>query len=93
VLIINTLPIKPIITALSPMKRPPRINPIAAMVQPLQGQRLDPNWQQNLQTGGTFDRRKLEDMWKTPNWSSKINSENVTQSARLSIYGKPKEDE
>ena len=62
-------------------------NPIAARIEALPGRRLDEGWQQNLQnTGGTYDRRKLEDMWKTPNWSSKINSENVIRDARLSTW-------
>jgi len=63
-------------------------NPIAAMVQPLAGRKLQPDWQQNLEnTGGTYDRRLLEDMWRQPNWSAKTNAattENIIQAARLS---------
>ena len=61
-------------------------NPIAITPQALAGRRLEAGWQQNLETGGTFDRRKLEDMWKNPQWSSKINSENVIRDARLSTW-------
>jgi hypothetical protein len=61
-------------------------NPIAITPQALAGRRLEANWQQNLETGGTFDRRKLEDMWKTPQWSSKTNPENVIRDARLSTW-------
>jgi hypothetical protein len=62
-------------------------NPIAARVEALAGRKLQPDWQKNLETtGGTFDRRKLEDMWKNPQWSSKINSENVIRDARLSTW-------
>jgi hypothetical protein len=67
------------------MKKP--VNPIAARVEAMAGRKLQPDWQQNLETtGGTFDRRKLEDMWKNPQWSSKINSENVIRDARLSTW-------
>ena len=67
------------------MKKP--VNPIAARVEAMAGRKLQPDWQQNLETtGGTFDRRKLEDMWKTPNWSAKLNCENVIRDARLSTW-------
>jgi len=62
-------------------------NPIAAMVQPLAGRKLQPEWQQNVEkVGGTYDRRDLENMWRTPQWSSKINAENVIRDARLSTW-------
>lgn len=74
------------------MKRP--INPIAARVEALPGRRLESKWQQNLENvGGAYDRRELENMWRTPNWASKITAENVIQNARLGVYGKPKENE
>ena len=67
------------------MKKP--VNPIAIRVEALPGRRLEANWQQSLEkTGGTYDRRDLENMWKTPNWSSKINSDNVIRDARLSTW-------
>jgi hypothetical protein len=70
------------------------INPIAARVEALPGRRLEAKWQQNLENvGGTFDRRDLENMWRNPDWSSKLTAENVIQSARLGVYGKPKENE
>jgi len=63
-------------------------NPIAARVEALAGRRLEAGWQQNLgNTGGTYDRRRLEDLWKAPQWSSKLGqstSENLIQNARLS---------
>ena len=62
-------------------------NPIAITPQALAGRRLEAGWQQSLgNTGGTFDRRKLEDMWKNPQWSSKANSENAIRDARLSTW-------
>jgi hypothetical protein len=74
------------------MKKP--VNPIAARVEALPGRRLEAKWQQNLETvGGTFDRRDLENMWRNPEWSSKINSENVVRGARLGVYGKANDDE
>jgi hypothetical protein len=70
------------------------INPIAARVEALPGRRLEAKWQQNLENvGGAYDRRDLENMWRTPNWSSKLTAENVIQNARLGVYGKPKENE
>lgn len=64
------------------------VNPIAARVEALPGRRLETGWQQNLETvGGTFDRRDIENMWRTPNWSSKASvaaGENFIQNARLS---------
>jgi hypothetical protein len=63
-------------------------NPIAITPQALAGRRLEAGWQQNLKTvGGDYDRRDIENMWRTPNWSSKASvaaGENLTQNARLS---------
>lgn len=68
----------------------PKKNPIAISVQPIAGRQMDPNWQKQTQDyGGNFDRRDLENMWKTPNWNSKLNSDNVdnlTRNSRLSSY-------
>ena len=67
------------------MKKP--TNPIAARVEALAGRKLQPDWQQNLENvGGTYDRWDLEIMWRTPQWSSKINAENVIRDARLSTW-------
>lgn len=61
---------------------------IAALVQPLAGQQLPADWQRTAtKTGGTFDRRDLSQLWKTPQWSSKLNGDNidnVMRNARLS---------
>jgi hypothetical protein len=71
-----------------------KTNPIACRVQALPGRSLEAKWQQNLETvGGTFDRRDLENMWRSPQWASKLAAENVAQNARLGVYGKPKENE
>jgi hypothetical protein len=63
-------------------------NPIAITPQAVAGRRLEAGWQQSLgSTGGTYDRRRLEDLWKDPQWSSKASqstSENLAQNARLS---------
>jgi hypothetical protein len=69
----------------------PRKNPINAVVQPLPGRQLPSDWK--LQTndfGGNFDRRDLENMWRTPNWNSKLsadNVDNIIRASRLSSYG------
>jgi hypothetical protein len=61
---------------------------IAALVQPLAGQQLPADWQRTAtETGGTFDRRDLSQLWKTPQWSSKLNGDNIDnlmRNARLS---------
>ena len=68
-----------------------RKNPIAAVVLPLQGRQMPSDWK--LQTndfGGNFDRRDLENMWRTPNWNSKPsadNVDNIIRASRLSSYG------
>jgi len=67
------------------------INSIAAMVQPIAGRHLEPDWQRNLAVGGTYDKRDLENLWKMPNWSAKIsadNVDNVMRAARLGVYEK-----
>lgn len=72
------------------MKRP---NPIAAQVQPLAGQPLPADWRQKTaNAGGNYDQRRLEDMWKSPNWVGKT-YENIVQNARLSGGSKPQNDE
>ena len=68
----------------------PKKNPIAATVQPLQGKQMEQNWQKQAQDfGGNFDRRDLENMWRNPQWSSKLSSDNVDnviRNSRLSSY-------
>ena len=68
------------------MKR--KSNPVAAMVQPLQGQALPSDWnKQAVDAGGTFDRRDWAEVFNSPQWTAKTNSataENVIQGARLS---------
>ena len=57
----------------------------------LAGRRLKNGWDHNLgQLSGTFDKRKLEDLWLAPQWSAKVNSDNIVQSARLGIFGQEK---
>lgn len=69
---------------MTPLKK----NPIAAQVQPLAGRQLQANWQSETNDfGGNFDRRNLSEMWKSPRWSSKIDSttvQNIVGGARLS---------
>ncbi|MCP9795939.1 hypothetical protein [Synechococcus lacustris] len=56
----------------------PKKNPIAAVVLPLQGRQMEPDWQQKTKDfGGNFDRRDLENMWRNPQWSSKLSADNV----------------
>jgi hypothetical protein len=63
-------------------------NPIAITPLPLAGRQLDPNWKKSTNDfGGNFDRRDLENMWLTPNWSAKLSADNVQsviRGARLS---------
>jgi len=65
----------------------PQKNPLIS-VQPLSGPLLPLAWQKAAtEIGGTFDRRDLSQLWKSPIWSSKLNSDNVDnvmRSARLS---------
>jgi hypothetical protein len=66
----------------------PKKNPIAAVVQPLQGKQMPADWKiETNDFGGTFDRRDLENMWRNPQWNSKFSAENVgnvVRGARLS---------
>lgn len=68
------------------MKKP--TNPIAITTQPLAGKQLPKDWQRQAQATNTaYDQRRLEDLWKTPQWSSKLNGdnvENIMRSSRLS---------
>jgi hypothetical protein len=63
-------------------------NPIAITPLPIAGRQLDPNWKASTDDhGGTFDRRPLSEMWKNPQWASKLNADNVQnviRGARLS---------
>ena len=65
----------------------PQKNPLIS-VQPLSGPLLPLAWQKTAtEIGGTFDRRDLSQLWKSPIWSSKLNSDNVDnlmRNARLS---------
>lgn len=65
----------------------PQKNPLIS-VQPLPGQQLPAGWQKAAtEAGGTFDRRDLSQLWRTPQWSSKLNGDNVDnlmRNARLS---------
>jgi hypothetical protein len=65
-------------------------NPIAIQVQPMAGRQMAPDWKQKTSDfGGNFDRRDLENMWRTPNWSSKLNSDNVENLIRSSRLSSP----
>lgn len=70
-------------------------NPIAITPQLPGGRKLPDNFmQQTANHGGLYDRRDLSQLWKDPQWSSKLTADNInlTQNARLGVYGKPKED-
>ena len=69
--------------------KPPKKNPIAAVVQPLPGRQMPKNWEQQTNDyGGNFDRRNLSEMWRSPEWSSKFNNdvESLTKDARLKPF-------
>lgn len=61
-------------------------NPIAARVMPHQGRTLPVDFNEKSQNhGGNYDRRDLENMWRTPNWSAKPSTDpNIIRDARLS---------
>lgn len=62
-------------------------NPIATRVLPLAARQLPADWQNKAASaGGTFDRRDLENLWRTPQWSAKINAENVQRESRLARH-------
>lgn len=67
------------------MNRTTPTNPIAGRVLPMAGRQLPANWQQTAQNpGGSFDRRDLENLWRTPQWAAKQHEdENIGQAARL----------
>ena len=74
---------------LTKQMKTPRKNPIAAVIQPLQGKQMGPDWQKQTQDfGGNFDRRSLSEMWLSPQWSSKFNNdvESLTKDARLEPF-------
>lgn len=65
-----------------------KTNPKHIATQPLAGQQLPDDWRNSTADhGGIYDRRDLSQLWKTPQWSSKLNSDNVNnlmRNARLS---------
>lgn len=69
------------------MNRQNKTAPINARVVPMAGQQLPPDFMQRTQNhGGAYDRRPLEDLWRTPNWAGKLNGgavTNVVQMARM----------
>ena len=72
--------------------KPTKKNPIAAVIQPLQGKQMPGDWQKQTQDfGGDFDRRDLSTMWMNPQWSSKFNdgNESLTKDARLKPFNNP----
>jgi hypothetical protein len=63
------------------MKKP--TNPIAIRVQPMAGRQLPADFHRApAPAAGNFDQRNLSEMWKSPNWQSKLNSENVQNTIR-----------
>ena len=65
-----------------------KTNPKHAQSLPLAGQQLPNDWRnKTADHGGVFDRRDLSQLWKTPQWSSKLNGDNIDnlmRNARLS---------
>ena len=65
------------------MKKP--TNPIAISVLPMAGRQLPSNFSKvPVPTTTTFDQRDLSQLWKSPNWSSKLNGDNVENIMRSS---------
>jgi len=70
------------------MKRPP--NPIAITTQPLAGRQLPSGFgKAPVPATTTFDQRDLREMWKSPNWSSKLSGDNVGNIVRSSRLAAP----
>jgi hypothetical protein len=60
-------------------------NPVAISVLPLAGQQLPPNFSKApVPTTTTFDKRDLSQLWKDPQWTSKLNGDNVSNIVRSS---------
>ena len=60
-----------------------RTNPIAAQVAPLQGQPLPKDFYRTpLSNSTTYDKRDLSQLWKDPQWTSKISAESVQNTIR-----------
>ena len=54
------------------------------------GRQMAPDWKQKTnEFGGTFDRRDLENLWRNPNWSSKLNGDNIENLVRNSRLSSP----
>jgi hypothetical protein len=68
------------------MKKP--TNPIAITTQPLAGRQLPSGFgKAPVPTTTTFDKRDLSQLWKDPQWTSKISADtvqNAVRGARLS---------
>jgi hypothetical protein len=68
------------------MKR--KANPIAAMVQPLQGQPLPKDFYRSpAPAPGNYDQRNWDEVFKAPQWSAKLSADNIgnlVRGARLS---------
>lgn len=53
--------------------------------QALPGQQLPADWQKAATgAGGLFDRRDLSQLWRAPQWSSKLNGDNIDNLMRNS---------
>lgn len=61
-------------------------NPVAARVETMGGRRLPADWAKGQNPDTVYDQRDLENMWKSPQWSAKINSDNVVRNSRLSAW-------
>jgi hypothetical protein len=64
-----------------PMKKP--TNPIAISVLPMAGRQLPSNFSKApVPTTGLFDQRDLSQLWKDPQWTSKISADTVQNTIR-----------
>jgi hypothetical protein len=65
------------------MKKP--INPIAIRVLPMAGRPLPADFHRApAPAAGNFDQRDLSSLWKNPQWTSKLNGDNVANVVRSS---------
>lgn len=73
-------------------------NPLHIQALPLQGRQLPPGWEKQAEVNRRlFDeelRHKIENAWRTPQWSNKLNHSlpNLTRAAMLSSK-KPEENQ
>lgn len=72
-------------------------NPLHTQTLPLQGRQLPPGWEKQAEVNRRmFDeelRQKIENQWRNPQWSNKLNNGGVHSIARASMLSSKKPEE